>query len=126
MVEVKPYQRMHPQLDTRAGTADPQRRPVILEGTVIGVQIQQLPGNALPEPMWLWISKPVPEDLDEVDHWWSMYLRRFDLEHTFRLFKQSLRWTAAKLQDPQGADKWTWIVVAAYTLLRLARPVAAG
>ena len=32
--------------------------------------------------MWLLVSKPVPDGGWEVDHWWSVYLRRFDLEHT--------------------------------------------
>ena len=32
----------------------------------------------------------------------SGYLRRFDLEHTFRLFKQTLGWTRPKLRDPRG------------------------
>jgi len=28
------------------------------------------------------------------------------------------------LRDPEAADRWTWIVLAAHTLLRLARPLA--
>jgi len=52
-------------------------------------------------------------------------LRRFDLEHTFRLFKQVLGWTAPAIRDPAAADRWTWIVIAAHAQLRLARPLAA-
>ena len=52
-------------------------------------------------------------------------MRRFDLEHTFRLFKQVLGWTAPKIRDPAAADRWTWLVIAAHTQLRLARPLAA-
>jgi hypothetical protein len=51
-------------------------------------------------------------------------LRRFDLEHTFRLFKQVLGWTAPKIRDPGAADRWTWLIIAAYAQLRLARPLA--
>jgi hypothetical protein len=29
----------------------------------------------------------------EVDRLWQAFLRRFDLEHTFRLFRQVLGWT---------------------------------
>jgi hypothetical protein len=47
------------------------------------------------------------------------------LEHTFRLFKQVLGWTAPKIRDPAAADRWTWLVIAAYTQLRLTRPLAA-
>ena len=53
------------------------------------------------------------------------FLRRFDLEHTFRLFKQVLGWTAPRLRDPAAADRWTWIVIACHAQLRLARPLAA-
>src|SRR2546430_3597840 len=47
------------------------------------------------------------------------------LEHTFRLFKQVLGWTAPKIRDPAAADRWTWLIIAAYAQLRLARPLAA-
>jgi len=50
-------------------------------------------------------------------------LRRFDLEHTFRLFKQTLGWTARKLRSPTAADRWTWLIITAHTQLRLARPL---
>jgi hypothetical protein len=46
------------------------------------------------------------------------------LEHTFRLFKQVLGWTTPKLRDPAAADRRTWLIITAYTQLRLARPLA--
>ncbi|MCW4466905.1 hypothetical protein OK351_15570 [Glutamicibacter sp. MNS18] len=91
---------MHPERDTRGGIADEQGRSVVLEGTMIGVQIQHLAGGQAPKPMWLWASTPVAQNVAEMDHWWSMYLRRFDLEHTFRFLKQTLGWTKPKLHDP--------------------------
>jgi hypothetical protein len=42
-----------------------------------------------------------------LDRRWQTFLRRFDLERTFRLFKQTLGWTAPKLRHPQAADRWT-------------------
>ena len=45
-------------------------------------------------------------------------------EHTFRFLKQQLGWTRPKLRDPHAADRWTWLVIAAYAQLRLARPLA--
>jgi hypothetical protein len=48
-------------------------------------------------------------------------LRRFDLEHTFRMIKQTLGWTRPKLRPPAAADAWTWLTIAAHTQLRLAR-----
>ncbi|MGH3381744.1 MAG: hypothetical protein ACRDP6_44155 [Actinoallomurus sp.] len=56
-----------------------------------------------------------------MDRLWQAFLRRFDLEHTFRLFKQTLGWTAPKVRTPETADRWTWLVIAAHTQLRLAR-----
>ena len=55
--------------------------------------------------MWLWtsITGATPTD---VDRWWQAFLRRFDLEHTFRLFKQTLGWTAPKIRTPTAADRW--------------------
>jgi hypothetical protein len=52
-------------------------------------------------------------------------VRRFDFEHTFRLFKQVLGWTAPKIRDPQAADRWTWLIITAHTKLRFARHPAA-
>ena len=74
--------------------------------------------------MWLWWSRTgaLPAD---VDRCWQSFLRRFDLEHTFRLFKQVLGWTAPKIRDPAAADRWTWLIIACHAQLRLARPLAA-
>ena len=115
---------MHPKLESRGGFKDHQGPPPLIEGTVVGLKVEHLPGNRDPKPLWLWVSKPVPEDGREMDHWWSMYLRRFDIEHTFRFLKQNLGWTRPHLREPAAADRWTWIVLAAHTLLRLVRPMA--
>lgn len=56
---------------------------------------------------------------------WQAFLRRFDIEHTFRLFKQTLGWTCPKIRTPEAADRWTWLILAVFTQLRLARPLAA-
>ena len=50
-------------------------------------------------------------------------MRRFDVEHTFCFFKQTLNWTLPPVRHPEQADRWTWLVVLAYTQLRLARPL---
>jgi hypothetical protein len=46
------------------------------------------------------------------------------LEHTFRLLKQTLGWTAPHLRDPRAADTWTWLILGAYAQLWLARHLA--
>src|SRR5512144_3405586 len=43
----------------------------------------------------------------------------------FRLLKQTLGWTAPKIRTPEAADRWTWLIIAAHTQLRLARPLVA-
>lgn len=123
-VQAVAFARMHPKLESRAWGKGHQGPLPLVEGTVIGVTVERLPGNTKPKPLWLWSSKPIPENQEQADHWWSMYLRRFDLEHTFRFLKQSLGWARPKLREPAAADRWTWIVLGAQALLRLARPLA--
>ena len=42
-------------------------------------------------------------------------------EHTFCFLKQSMGWTTPRVRHPEQADRWSWLIVAAYTQLRLAR-----
>jgi hypothetical protein len=95
-----------------------------VEGTLIRLQVEHLPGARAAKPVWLWTSA-VGADADAVTRCWQAYLRRFDLEHTIRFAKQVLGWTRPKLRCPAAADRWTWLVLAAHTQLRLARPLAA-
>ena len=74
--------------------------------------------------MWLWTSRPDAGPAG-ADLCWQAFLRRFDLEHTFRFLKQALGWTRPKLRDPAAADRWTWLVLAAFAQLWLARGLAA-
>jgi hypothetical protein len=57
----------------------------------------------------------------ELDLLWRAYVRRFDLEHTLRFCKQSRGGTTPRVRHPEQADRWTWLVVAAYSQLSLAR-----
>jgi hypothetical protein len=47
------------------------------------------------------------------------------IEHTIGFSKQQLGWATPRLRTPAQAMRWTWLVMAAYTLLRLARPLVA-
>ena len=73
--------------------------------------------------MWLWWHGPEGTEGTEpdLDLNWRSYVRRFDLEHTFRFLKQSMGWTTPRVHHLEQADRWTWLVLAAYTQLRLAR-----
>lgn len=118
------WDRLHPRLTRRTSWLDHHNDLPVIEGTLIRLQVEHLPGDRDPKPVWLWCSK-IDATATDVDHWWQAFLRRFDLEHTFRLFKQTLGWTRPKIRTPQAADRWTWLIIAAHTQLRLARPLAA-
>src|SRR5215467_13606348 len=45
----------------------------------------------------------------------------WQIEHTYRFCKQVLNWTTPRVRQPEQADCWTWLVLLAYTQLRLAR-----
>jgi DDE superfamily endonuclease len=114
------WDRVHPQVQRRSGWADHVGALPVVEGTLIRLVVDRLPGDRQPKPVWLWASATglAGEDVDQL---WRAYLRRFDIEHMFRMWKQTLGWTRPRLRDPQAADRWTWLVLIAYTQLRLAR-----
>jgi DDE superfamily endonuclease len=117
------WDRLHPRLTHRSAWLDHDGPLPVIEGTLIRLQVDHLPGDRAPKPVWLWCSATGAAPA-EVDRLWQAFLRRFDLEHTFRMFKQTLGWTAPKLRDPAAADRWTWLIITAHTQLRLARPLA--
>jgi hypothetical protein len=118
------WDRVHPRLTHRSAWLDHAGPLPVIEGTLIRLQVDHLPGDRDPKPVWLWWSRTgaLPHDVDRL---WQSFLRRFDLEHTFRLFKQVLGWTAPKIRDPEAADRWTWLIIVCHAQLRLARPLAA-
>ncbi|MGI5488925.1 NF041680 family putative transposase [Microtetraspora malaysiensis] len=118
------WDRVHPRLTHRTCWIDHEGDLPIIEGTLIRLQVDHLPGDRAPKPVWLW-SSAIGATADDVDRCWQAFLRRFDIEHTFRLFKQTLGWTVPKIRTPQAADRWTWLIIAAHTQLRLARPLTA-
>lgn len=117
---IRAWDRLHPRLTHRIAWATHAGNLPILEGTVIRLEVERLPSGAIPKPVWLWHSRT---GLDQAgtDLAWQAFLRRFDIEHTFRMLKQTLGWTTPKLRSPEAADRWTWLLLTAYTQLRLAR-----
>ncbi len=80
------WDRLHPRLTHRAAWEDHSDGELpILEGTLIRLQVDHLPGDRDPKPVWLWHSA-----------------------------------TGAT-----PADRWTWLIIACHTQLRLARDLAA-
>jgi hypothetical protein len=117
------WHRLHPRLTSRSAWAQHDGKLPIIEGALIRLTVDRLPGDRDPKPVWLWSSRPNAATAD-VDRLWRMFLRRFDIEHTFRFFKQTLGWTRPRVRDPGQADRWTWLIIAAQTQLRLARDLA--
>jgi hypothetical protein len=118
------WDRLHPRLASRGAWQQHDGELPVIEGTLIRLRAGHLPGDRHPKPLWLWSSRTGAAPAG-VDRCWQAFLRRFDIEHTFRLFKQVLGWTAPAIRDPAAADRWTWLVIAAHAQLRLARPLAA-
>jgi hypothetical protein len=118
-VTVTAWADLHPKLAGRGRWAD-HTSPPIIKGTVIQVEVQHLPKPTArtKKTLWLFWSGPGTPDLDLC---WRAYLRRFDIEHTFRFTKNTLGWTSPSLCTPEQAERWTWLVIGMLTQLRLAR-----
>ncbi len=85
--------------------------------------MERLPDGRDPHrAMWLWHAGPGPLSTGEL---WRAYLARFDIEHAFKLAKGTLGLAAAKVRDPEQADRWVRIIMTACAQLLLARPLAA-
>jgi DDE superfamily endonuclease len=95
-VQVAAWGGLHPKLAGRGRWTD-YPEPPIVTGTVIRVQVEHLPGprGRAVKTLWLWWAGPGRPDLEIC---WRAYIRRFDLEHTFR-FSQA----GPGLDDPAGA-----------------------
>ena len=124
---VTAWHRVHQQLTSQSGGwADwpPGTARPLVEGTLIRLEARPAAGFRALEPMWIWASAPQAGPA-EVTALWQAYLRRFDLEHAFRFIKSRLGWNKPLLRDPAAADRWTWLIIACYAQLYLARPLAA-
>ena len=122
-VTVTCWSHLHPKLGRRGRWADYDMPPIVA-GTVIRVEVEHLPKPTAraKKTLWLWWAGPGQPDLELC---FRAYLRRFDLEHTYRFVKNTLGWTTPKICTPEQADRWTWLILAAYTQLRLARGLVA-
>ena len=121
-VQARSWGRLHPRLHRHSGGWQdwpPGQDLPLIEGTVIRLAAGRR------EPMWLWCSDPAasPELITSA---WQGYLRRFDIEHVFRFLKTQLGWDKPLLRDPQAADRWTWLLLACWNQLWLARDLAAA
>jgi len=122
-VRVQAWHNLHPRLHGRGHWSDRDELPIV-KGSVIRVNVERLPKSAgsVNKTLWLWWSGTGTPGLDRC---FRAYLHRFDIEHGFRFQKGTLGWTTPSICTPEQADRWTWIIVVAYTRLRLARGMVA-
>jgi hypothetical protein len=121
-VRVRAWAKMHPKVRAHEGRGSRGPLPIVV-GTLVLVEVGRLPrGERRREPrvLWLWWHGPEGAEPD-LALLWRAYVRRFDLEHTLRFLKQGMGWTTPRVRHPEQADRWTWLVVVAFTQLRLAR-----
>jgi hypothetical protein len=121
-VRVRAWANLHPKVRAHAGRGSRGPLPIV-RGTLVLVEVERLPRGERrrkPRVLWLWWHGPI-EATPNLELIWRSYVRRFDLEHTFRFLKQTFGWTTPRVRHPEQADRWTWLILAAFAQLRLAR-----
>jgi hypothetical protein len=118
LVRVRAWAGLHSVVKAYQSSGSRGPRPIV-RGSVVLVEVSKLAGHTRkPRPLWLFWHGSGRPNLATV---WRAHLRRFDIEHTIKFFKQALNWTMPQVRHPEQADRWTWLVLSAYTQLRLAR-----
>jgi DDE superfamily endonuclease len=90
------WDKVHARLTHRAAWLEHEGPLPVIEGTLIRLQVDHLPGDRDPRPVWLWWSgtSALPAELDRC---WQAYLRRFDLERSKPQCCHSRGWPASLL-----------------------------
>jgi hypothetical protein len=73
------WPRLHQQLARRAAWEHHEGELPVIEGTLIRLQVDRLPGCRDAEPLWLWSSRAAAGE-EDVNRAWQAFLRRFDIE----------------------------------------------
>ncbi len=118
------WDRLHPRLTHRSAWLDHDGPLPVIEGTLIRLQVDHLPGDRDPKPVWLWCSG----HRRRARLRWTGCGRRSCADSIWSTPSgcSSRSWAGPpRIRDPAAADRWTWIVIACHAQLRLARPLAA-
>ena len=86
------WQHLHQRLEHRGSWEDHDGELPVVEGTLIRLQVGHLPGCRDADPVWLWSARAAATE-EGVNRSWQAFLRRFDIERTFRFLGQTLGWT---------------------------------
>jgi hypothetical protein len=120
-VRVRAWAGRHAKPQGRPGRGSRYPRPLV-RGAVVRVAVARLPREwRPPQALRIWWRGPA-DAVPDLALLWRAYVRRFALAHSFRFLKPVLNWTAPRVRHPEQADRWTWLVLLAYTQLRRARP----
>lgn len=105
-VRVRSWASLHAKTQNHPDRGTRGPRP-IERGTLVLVEVGRLPQRTRkPQVLWLWWHGPAGA-IPDLDLLWRAYVRRFDLEHTFRFLKQTLGWTTPRFRYPEQADLWS-------------------
>ena len=88
--------RLHQRLASRGGWEGHDGELPVIEGTLIRLAVDHLPGDRSPGPLWLWSSR-AGTDPAAVDRTWQAFLRRFDIETSKPQCCHNRGWSALSL-----------------------------
>jgi hypothetical protein len=77
--EARAWPRLHQRLARQRQWKDHPGQLPVIEGTVIRLAVERLPGDRAPEPLWL-RATAAAASAGALDRAWQAFLRRFDLE----------------------------------------------
>lgn len=110
-LRVRRWQNLH-----FSGSASQAMQLILVE------RIEPVAPGAQSKPLWLvWVGQSQP-CLELI---WRQYLRRFAVDHWYRLLKQRLHWTLPQLSTPQQCERWSDLMPMLTWELWLARDLVA-
>ncbi len=110
-LRVRKWQNLH-----FSGSASHPMQLILVE------RIEPVAPGAQSKPLWLvWVGQSQP-CLELI---WRQYLRRFAVDHWYRLLKQRLHWTLPQLSTPQQCERWSDLMPMLTWELWLARDLVA-
>jgi hypothetical protein len=127
-MQVRAWGRLHPELERRAAWADHPGQLPIIEGTVINVNVDHLPGDRAPKPMWLWCNDPEAADAD-LDWWWrkrSMLPARGMRSIRSSIVSQTKPVTPSSTISEAAPDRWVSTAVPQTSASIMTRPNGSG